>query len=114
MLSNNELIEVEATEIRATAVGLAVARLGISVESAGQIISFLGQFGNKFGDEDLLFELCFCEEVSNSPPYLRREERASARKLRNGTQWVRSPPGKGWLPAGSESCVMSGDRQSEA
>jgi hypothetical protein len=29
-------------------------------------------------------------------------------KLREGTQWVEIPPGKGWPPAGSESCVVTG------
>lgn len=80
-LSENLLLEVGPTEqIRATALGEVVARLGVSINSVIKMIAFLREREAAFDRPDIIFELCFAEEIATAPPFLRNDERGT-------TQW---------------------------
>ena len=50
-------------------------------------------------------------ELSNlvAPRKAQKRRKQDAVKPLIGTRWVQLPPGKGWPPAGSESCVVVSD-----
>ena len=67
--------------IAPTALGTAVARTGISVDTAAEIIQFLKHVGGTFQLPDLVFELCHSGELGVRP-YLFQAERRNTLSVR--------------------------------
>lgn len=75
-----ELLEYDSQDdaLKPTALGGVAAQQGVSTGSISKIVAMLNRPApESYSGLEILFELCFCDEVTGLPPYLRPDERGT-------------------------------------
>lgn len=68
--------DLEEGSLKATELGRVTAQQGVSVSSMSKIIAMLNRPApESYSPLEILFELCFCDEVADRPPYLWPDEK---------------------------------------